>query len=165
LAEAWNGVSWSIETTPNPAGAQNSSLFSVDCTSGSACTAVGAYFDSSGNEDTLAEVWNGSAWSIQTTPDPSGAQRSGLTGGVSCTSASGCTAVGDYIDSSGVQHALAEAWNGTSWSIQTTPDPSGGQFPDLSGVTCTTANGCTAVGDYATISGVFLTLVEVGPSP
>ena len=68
-------------------------------------------------------------------------------------------------DSSGVQDTLAEAWDGTSWSVQTTPGPSGGQLPTLSGVACTTANGCTAVGDYATISGVFLTLVEVGPSP
>jgi hypothetical protein len=68
-------------------------------------------------------------------------------------------------DSSGVQDTLAEAWDGTSWSIQTTPGPSGGQLPELSGVACTTANGCTAVGDYYTITGVFLTLVEVGPSP
>ncbi len=164
LAEAWNGTSWSIQTTPVPSGAQSSELSGVACTSASACTAVGAYTDSSGVQGTLAEAWNGTSWSIQTTPVPSGAQSSELSG-VACTSASACTAVGAYTDSSGVQGTLAEAWNGTSWTIQTTPGPSGGLLAVLNSVACTAANGCTAVGDYATISGVTLTLVEVGPSP
>jgi hypothetical protein len=136
----------------------------VSCNSSGGCTAVGDYTDSSGTQDTLAEAWDGTTWSIQTTPIPSGAEGSNLAG-VSCTSTGPCTAVGSYTDSSGVKHTLAEVWDGTSWSIQTTPGPSGGQLPTLSGVACTTANGCTAVGDYATISGIFLTLVEVGPSP
>jgi hypothetical protein len=164
LAEAWDGTSWSIETTPVPSGAESSGQSGVSCNSSGGCTAVGDYTDSSGTQDTLAEAWDGTTWSIQTTPIPSGAEGSNLAG-VSCTSTGPCTAVGSYTDSSGVKHTLAEVWDGTSWSIQTTPGPSGGQLPTLSGVACTTANGCTAVGDYATISGIFLTLVEVGPSP
>ncbi len=164
LAETWNGTSWSIETTPVPSGAEGSSLAGVSCTSTGPCTAVGYYYDSSGTQDTLAETWNGTSWSIETTPVPSGAEGSSLAG-VSCTSTGPCTAVGSYADSSGVRDTLAEVWDGTSWAIQSTPNPSGGQLPTLSGVACTTANGCTAVGDYVTISDVFLTLVEVGPSP
>jgi hypothetical protein len=163
LAEEWNGTSWSIETTPVPSGAEESNLAGVSCTS-SGCTAVGSYTDSSDAYDALAESWNGISWSIETTPEPSGAEGGSLSG-VSCTSTGDCTAVGDYADSSGTQNTLAEAWEGTSWSVQTTLGPSGGQLPTLSGVACTASNGCTAVGDYATISGVLLTLVEVGPSP
>jgi hypothetical protein len=164
LAETWNGTSWSVEATPNPSGAEQSNFTGVSCTSASACTAVGDYTDDSGTRDTLAEAWNGTSWSIQATPNPTGAEGS-ILAGVSCTSANACTAVGDYADSSGIQDTLAEVWDGTSWSVQTTPDPSGGQLSTLSGVACTTADGCTAVGDYATISGLILTLVEVGPSP
>ena len=107
--------------------------------------------------------WNGSKWSIQTTPNVSGGESNELQG-VSCPVATACTAVGNYTDSSGVDHDLAEVWNGTSWSFQTTADPSG-QQPTLNDVACTTSDGCTAVGEYTTISSVEVTLVEVGPSP
>ena len=205
-------------TTPNPSGStENILVAEVSCISTGACSAVGGYVVNSGPEMTLAEEWNGSSWSVEAIPNPSGAQQSVLAA-VACTTAGGCTAVGDFIDSSdaqiplprrgtaprgpsrpppypsgaegsalagvscssagrmhrrrqlhqnssGIQTTLAEVWNGTSWSIQTTPGPSGGQLLTLSGVACTTANGCTAVGDYGTISGIYLTLVEVGPSP
>ena len=164
LAEAWDGTSWSIETTPVPSGAQSSYLSGVSCTSAGPCTAVGDYTDSSGDYDALAEAWNGTSWSIETTPVPLGAEGSFLDG-VACTSTGDCTAVGDYADSSGNQDTLAEVWNGTSWSVQTTPGPTGGGLPTLSGVACTSADGCTAAGDYGSVSGIYLTLVEVGPSP
>jgi hypothetical protein len=41
--------------------------------------------------------------------------------GVSCTSATACTAVGYYTNSGGTDVTLAEGWNGTSWAIQVTP--------------------------------------------
>jgi hypothetical protein len=159
LAETWNGTSWSIQSTPNASGSQDSVLYGVSCTSGSACTAVGEYDNSSGTEVTLAEAWNGSSWSIETTPDPAGAQQSYLTG-VSCTSASACTAVGQFYDSSDVGFALAEAWNGTSWSIETTPDPSGAQESSFTAVACNSDGTCTAVGDYIDSSSDEDTLAE-----
>jgi hypothetical protein len=42
---------------------------------------------------------------------------------VSCKSAAACTAVGDDENSAGSYAPLAEAWNGTSWAIETTPNP------------------------------------------
>jgi hypothetical protein len=84
---------------------------------------------------------------------------------VSCTSTGPCTAVGNYTDSSGVDHDLAEVLNGTSWTFQTAADPTSGQQPTLTGVACTASDGCTAVGSDTTISGTEVTLVEVGPSP
>jgi hypothetical protein len=156
LAEAWSGTSWSIETTPDPSGATASYLAGVSCTSPDACTAVGYY----GVYVTLAEAWSGTSWSIETTPDPSAATGSDLDG-VSCTSADACIAVGYYVvNSSGFRVTLAEAWSGTSWSIETTPNPSGATFSDLDGVSCTAADACTAVGYYFNSSNDWLTLAE-----
>jgi len=87
---------------------------------------------------TLAERWDGIKWSIQATPNPS--LGGGILFGVSCSSASACTAVG--ASNAGT---LAERWNGTKWVIQPTPNPpSGGGV--LVGVSCSSASACTAVG-------------------
>jgi len=61
--------------------------------------------------DTLAEVWDGTAWSIDPTP-PSPPSIGGIGGhlnGVWCTSAASCTAVGVYYNSAGNPLTLAEA--------------------------------------------------------
>ena len=138
LAERWNGISWSIQPTPNPGS--GSTLTGVSCTSPSACTAVGYYF--TGNTSaTLAERWNGNTWSIQPTPNPG--SRGSLLNGVSCTSGSACTAVGYYVTGN-TQATLAERWNGTTWSIQ--PTPNAGRGSGLDGVSCTSGSACTAVG-------------------
>jgi len=94
LAERWNGSTWAIQPTPNPAGSPSSSLFAVACPAADACTAVGA-----SNSKVLVERWGGARWRIQSAPVPPGAQFSELNA-VSCTTAS-CIAVGDYVNRSG----------------------------------------------------------------
>lgn len=112
LAERWDGVSWSIQLVPNPPGATSSTLTAVSCTSPTSCTAVGNYVDSSGTQQTLAEHWVAStaSWLIEPTPNPAGANSSTLAG-VSCTTTA-CTAVGDYVNSSGSHESLAEVYSG-----------------------------------------------------
>ena len=44
---------------------------------------------------------------------------------VSCSTPSDCTAIGIYSKKLGTFSTLAEAWNGTVWAIQPTPNPSG----------------------------------------
>ena len=187
LAEQWRGTSWAILPTPTPTGATASALSGISCTTAAVRTAVGHYVNASGVKATLVERWNGTAWSIQPSPDPTGggvlssiwcraspcaavgaggqnaplAERwngtmwviqptatptgGGALDGLSCTAPSACTAVGQSQDA-----PLAERWNGTAWSIQTTPNANpGGQIVRsnlLSGVSCTSARGCTAVG-------------------
>jgi hypothetical protein len=68
MAEAWNGTSWSLVTTPNPGSTENE-LRGVSCTSPSSCMAVGD-FAGIGNQLTLAESWNGSSWSVVKTRRP-----------------------------------------------------------------------------------------------
>lgn len=142
LAQRWNGTSWTVQTTPTPAGAVRAFLISVSCPTATSCTAVGFWTDSGGNQTPFAEQWNGSTWSLHTTPVPSGAMIPQLNS-VSCTSSTACEAVGS--DNTG---AWAENWNGSTWTIQNTPTPGGGRNPFLGGVSCTAANACTAVGDF-----------------
>jgi hypothetical protein len=145
LAERWNGTSWTVQSTPSPAGAPNSYLVSVSCTAATACTAAGFYIDGSGNHLPLAEAWNGTSWSIRSTPSPGGTTTTQFDS-VSCSSASACVAVGYYLTPSYTM--LAEVWNGTSWTIKNPSLPGGGSDGYLSGVSCSAATACTAVGDY-----------------
>ena len=159
LAEAWNGSNWAIQSTPNPSGAPDSSLAAVSCTSTTACTAVGNYVSSSGTELTLAEAWDGSGWTIQSTPDPSAAQSSSLLG-VSCPSAGACSAVGWSSSSDGTELTFAEVQIGTGWTLQATPNPAGSVGSSLSSVSCVAPTVCTAVGRSTDGTGGQLTLAE-----
>jgi hypothetical protein len=105
----------------------------------------------------LAEHWNGSNWTVQATPNPTVIGDNVLSG-VSCTSSTACTATGHYT-ASGLDTALAESWNGASWTIQSTPSPAGAQNSSLSGVSCTSSTNCTAVGSSGAI-GALVTLAE-----
>jgi hypothetical protein len=58
---------------------------------------------------TVAERWNGSAWSVQPTPRIPGAYDIDPPG-VSCPTSSVCTAVGGYTND-GPKETLAEQWN------------------------------------------------------
>ena len=147
LAERWNGTKWSIQATPSP---PRGGFSAVSCTSASACTAVGA-----SSAGTLAESWNGTRWTVQATPNPP--QGGGFLSGVSCTSASACTAVGAANPFTPNATTLAERWNGTSWSLQATPNPSQGGGELLS-VSCASASACTATGNSTNSSGVSVTL-------
>src|SRR6266446_5893085 len=49
LAERWDGSTWGMVPTPNPAGASASSLAGVSCRSGG-CMAVGYWFDAAGDQ-------------------------------------------------------------------------------------------------------------------
>jgi hypothetical protein len=110
LAERWNGTSWAIQRTPNPADAISSQLDGVSCASTRSCTAVGSFTNRAGTEATLAERWNGSSWSIQRTPNPADAISSQLDG-VSCASPRSCTAVGFVTNLAGITMTLAERYS------------------------------------------------------
>jgi hypothetical protein len=51
-------------------------------------------------------------WSV--VPSPNGQVPHGALQGVSCSSTSSCTAVGDYTNSAGIKVILAEWWNRTT---------------------------------------------------
>jgi hypothetical protein len=133
----------------------------------------------------LAELWNGSSWSSEPPPDPSGgtpSEKSGLTS-VSCTSATACTAMGYYLaplSPVGLQtETLAEYWNGSGWSY--TKADSSLAMPEFAGggtlaaVSCTSSPYCTATGQgngeaiaersYLGGSSMYSITWEGGPTP
>jgi hypothetical protein len=140
----WNGTSWSTTPSTNPGTAN--ALEGLSCTSTTACTTTGTYTSGS-TSLSLAERWNGTSWTTQTTPNPDGALASDLRS-VSCASATACTAVGTFTNSSGTQVTLAEAWNGTTWSLQSPPNGITARDTHLEGVSCPTATTCRAGGYY-----------------
>ncbi len=159
-AAAWNGTSWSAQATPAPAGGNSLGLTAVSCAAAASCEAVGSYnLQSTGQAVILAEAWNGSAWSVQPTPDPTASLGSYLRA-VSCTSAASCAAVGEFSRSTPYL-ALVETWNGTAWSLGSAADQPGAGQNVLNGVSCV-PGGCTAAGDTNDAAGAAATLVETG---
>jgi hypothetical protein len=160
FAERWNGSEWKVQTMPEPAGAAEAFATGVACTGASACTMAGTYKSSVGVYAPYAETWNGSEWTLQSMPTPSGASSTRMEGGVACTSASACTTTGYYVNAAGVQVTLAERWNGIEWALQSTPNPAGAKSSSLRGVACITGKSCTAAGVSLNSVGKWVTLAE-----
>jgi len=59
LIEQWDGNLWTIVSSPNPGGAQDSELLGVTCASLAQCGAAGYYASSTGPPQTLVETWHG----------------------------------------------------------------------------------------------------------
>jgi hypothetical protein len=116
FAETWDGSTWTSEPVLDPGGSPDNGLNGVSCTSSTSCTAVGAYTNSSGAGVTLAEEWDGSAWSAQSPSNPTHNISSDLRG-VSCTAAGSCAAVG----ANSTRKSLAEQLTENAWSIFATP--------------------------------------------
>ena len=157
LIEEWDGISWSIVSSPNVPGVFQE-LRSVTCVSNTECWAVGWYRDNSlGLNHTLIEEWDGTSWSIVSSPDLG--ERGAELFDVTCASSSTCFAVGWHFNSNDTRgHPLIEEWDGVKWSAVPPPTP-GGNEGVLAGVTCASRSRCWAVGaQYMGATGA--TLVE-----
>jgi hypothetical protein len=146
LAERWNGTAWSVQSTPTKGTDAN--LESVSCASASECVASGFYLPSAGKQAALVELWNGKEWKTLTTATlPKEDEQSWLES-VSCPSSKHCTAIGAVVTTLNGIVPLAESYNGTTWTVQTTPTPEHSIEAQLSGVSCSATSACTAVGEY-----------------
>lgn len=133
LAARWNGSSWStMQLAPRFSNQEGQApIVDVSCTSSRACMAVASGQegpDKNLYDASAAERWNGYRWSTEPIAKPSGAVNVDLNG-VSCISRTHCVAVGTFTKVHGCTSLdtlslctptfLAESWNGTRWSIQT----------------------------------------------
>ena len=147
LIERWNGTSWAIVSSPNTSATQNYFLSGVTYASVSNCWAVGYYnSNNSGILQTLVERWDGTSWGIVTSPN--GSALDNFLSGVTCVSASNCWAVGRYYVSPFLtpSQTLVERWDGTSWTVVTSPNTSAARGNQLSSATCVsrgTLAGCS----------------------
>ena len=139
--EHWDGTSWSIVPSPQPGWIEF--LGGVAAISTNDVWAVGWYYPiNSNSQEPLIEHWEGSVWSIVSSPaGPNNAFYA-----VTALSTSDIWAVGNII----------EHWDGTTWSI--VPNPVG--YGYLSGVTALSTNDVWAVGEYNSSKGGVSTLVE-----
>jgi hypothetical protein len=114
-------------------------LNGVSCASSTSCVAVGKAIEGGGTE-ILVESWNGTGWSVQTTPRLPGSLED-----VSCASSTSCTAVGYKAEGENLL-TLALRWDGREWRTQTTPN-GGAEYNFLLDVSCATTSSCVAVGE------------------
>jgi len=150
-------------TAPSNAGSNPEAVLKgISCTSPRKCTAVGQYLDSSGNGQAMEATETRGAWEQATevtAPSNAGTNPNAKLYAVSCTSARKCTAAGTYEDTSSHPQAMAATETRGTWeqAARVTAPSNAGTNPqaDLSGISCTSAGKCTAVGEYLDSSGRF----------
>jgi len=128
----------------------------------SECVAVG-YTDTGNNVyETLVMVWNGTVWSVVSSPNAGTSDDELLS--VSCVSVSDCVAVG-YTYTGSALETLVMVWNGSVWSVVSSP--SAGTIENtLTSVSCVSVSDCVAVGDTYTGSATETLVVSLtGPVP
>jgi hypothetical protein len=127
-APASAAATWTV--VPSQAVGSGSGLSDVDALSATDAWAVG------GSGNGLIERWNGTRWSVVASPDlvgdHSNPSNSASLSAVDATSASNAFAVGtaNVFGGSG-GGAVAERFNGTSWSKTSVPSPAGQSFADV----------------------------------
>jgi hypothetical protein len=142
LIEHWNGTIWSLVSSPAFNGA-NDDLFGISADSSNDVWAVGR--DTS-NGDLVELNFNRTSWSRMTTPIIRGFASLDAVTALSPTNvwASGRIKATE----SGIPVALIEHWNGTSWSVITSPNPDPGASSVLGGIAAVSANDIWAVGVF-----------------
>jgi hypothetical protein len=151
--EHWNGKKWAVVSSPN-ASAQNNHLDGVTAINANDIWAAGDFQNASGVFQTLTEHWDGTAWSIVSSPSGAGPEAGLL--GVAAVSTSDVWAVGDTGSNTLIEH-----WNGTSWAVVPSPAPAGTLFSPLSGAAVVSANDIWAVGQSQNATtGIPQTLIE-----
>ena len=146
----WNGTAWSHVSSPDPSA--NLNLLSGITASSTGAWAVGSYAKNS-DYDTLILRWNGTTWSQVSSPNAGSSAN--VLFGVAELSTGRPWAVGGYCAAgcgslSSTTHTLTMRWNGTRWSIVTSPNL--GASTDLNDVTAVSGKNSWAAGYYC-VSG------------
>jgi hypothetical protein len=115
LIEHWDGSTWSVVPSPNPSNTFNH-LWGVTALETNNVWAVGDFNAGDDGQKSLFLQWNGTAW-VQIPGDDSGP--TGLGFSVKAVSA---ISVSDIWSVGSNSHTLAQHWNGTAWSIASTPN-------------------------------------------
>ncbi|HET6570529.1 MAG TPA: S8 family serine peptidase, partial [Solirubrobacterales bacterium] len=144
----WDGKSWRTEQMPAVPETEWDRYTAISCTSTAACTVIGW----GEPENTIipflvAARWGGEGWELQELPQP---PPSGSLfkepAAVSCPTPTSCTFVTFYFYlGQGTEGTLAEHWDGSQWSIQSTANPRlNGSL--LEAASCSVPSFCVAVG-------------------
>jgi hypothetical protein len=139
LLEGNTGGGWFVAADPSPD--QTNHLNAVACMDADDCWAVG------GSDQTLIEQYVNGAWAFIPSPallPPDPYREAGLNG-ISCSSVTDCWAVGGAGDPGATGQTLIEHYDGTDWSVVSSPN-TGSKSNFLNSVACPATNDCWAVG-------------------
>ena len=141
---------WQVVPAKDP-GALQDEFFGVAVLSARNVWAVGDYTAHNGDFRTLAEHWNGKAWTQVATPNPGAG--SNVLNALTVVSPTDIWAVGQYSTQTSSpldiipDKTLILHWNGHRWTQVRTPSP-GGFEDNLTGVAKISANNIWATGFY-----------------
>jgi hypothetical protein len=133
LFEYWNGTAWTATTVE----CNHEFLFGASAYATKDAWAVGFATPVAPPKraaaPTLIEHFDGTSCAVVPSPNvgPNSANQSNRLLGLTANSANDIWAFGSYFvaDGSGRQMALLLHWNGTSWTIASSPNPTKGEFP------------------------------------
>jgi hypothetical protein len=147
--DEWNGSAWSVSHSfySGPEGDGDLDfIFGVAC-AGASCFAVGGAEGNSADQAFIESTGARGSWALDASPYVTGLLR-----GVACVTASDCWAVGTNFVTSVIEH-----WNGSKWSLASSPKPKTG---DLYAISCPTLTSCVATGSAAGKNYTTVPLVE-----
>jgi hypothetical protein len=132
----WDGMNWKSVATPN-VGEGTNKLNAVLALAPNDVWAVGFSTPVAPPEQaatlTLIEHFDGASWAVVPSPNvgPNSANQSNRLLGLTANSANDIWAFGSYFaaDGSGHQMTLLLHWDGTSWTIASSPSPTKSGFP------------------------------------
>lgn len=164
IDEVWSGgTSFTTMAAATTTATTNYYPRGISCMSSSSCTATG-YSNAGTTDQTFAESWNGSAWSVQTIANQN-ANTNDLYG-TACPAAGDCWSVGLYYTGS-YNQTLAENWNGSAWAIFPSANVSTTDTESLQAVACISTTYCWAAGSYYNGSNdqTLIELFSTSPPP
>lgn len=126
----------------------------VACVSDTDCWSVGTQYPD-GNARTLAEHWNGTAWTAKATPnigDANDASTDNRFNALTCVATNDCWAGGNATDGNNADSATVSHYDGTHWSSVTSLDD---QSSAVSSLSCVATNDCWVVGHEASASAAW----------
>jgi hypothetical protein len=149
LIEHWNGAKWAVVATPNKTSIEDT-LTGISAVNANDIWIGGVYSTTSpGFDKTLAEHWNGTAWSIVTTVDETSSSSNINAIGVLATN--DVWATGDYfnkaVGANGEFRTLVQKWNGATWAAQGSGNIASDET-DLSGIAAVSPTEILAIGSY-----------------
>ena len=137
LAIHWNGTNWVHAATPPNLGEGPNQLNAVVTLAPDNAWAVGFSTPGlAGQSATLTLIlhWDGTSWTVVPSPNvgPSSSSQSNRLLGLTANSANDIWAFGSYFaaDGSGHQMTLLLHYDGTSWTLASSPNPTKGTFLD-----------------------------------
>lgn len=144
LIQHFDGNLWSIVRSPNPPNDILTELHSVSAASANDVWAVGSSHNGGPPVRTLIEHWDGTQWSIVSSPSPD--TQLNVLNGVVALSANDAWAVGyrNGTRSETPLETLILHWDGTSWRQVASPNVGGAN--QLYGIAALSANDIWAVG-------------------